>query len=688
MTGDLRELRGVGEKTEKLLGKVGVFTQEDLLQYYPRAYLTYEEPIGISDLKEGVTCSLRGSFTGRPAIAASAKGKITTAQLRDETGVIRTVWYNAPYILSVIRQGGIFILRGKAVRKGNGMCFEHPEVYTPAAYQKLMEGLYPVYALTHGLSGKTVAKLTAQLFSEDAPRPELTDEYLPEDLVRRFGLADRRSALYRTHFPVDRQDLIPARERLVFDEFLQFILAVQLVRQRTETTRNAYPMKPVWDTNNLIDALPYRLTGAQMQTWQEVERDLNAHSRMSRLIQGDVGCGKTIIAFLAVLQCVKNGYQAALMVPTEVLAAQHYESFVKLAADHGLADCHPVLLTGSVRAARKKEIWRQIRTGEVNVVIGTHALIQDSVQWKSLGLAIIDEQHRFGVKQRQALCSMGEPPHLLVMSATPIPRTLALILYGDLDISVIDEMPGGRLPVKNCVVGPEYRPKAYAFLKKQLSAGHQAYVICPMVESSEGLDAENVHDYAQILRKELGPDTAIGILHGKLRPSEKNEVMGAFVRGEIRLLVSTTVVEVGVNVPAATVMMVENAERFGLAQLHQLRGRVGRGNEQAYCIFIQGSGGDEQKERLEIMSRSNDGFYIAGEDLRLRGPGDFFGVRQGGDLLFRIADIYHDSAVLAKANRAAAEILQEDPQLSLPGHRPLADRIGRFLSEDQENFEL
>ncbi len=688
MTGDLRELRGVGEKTEKLLGKVGVFSQEDLLQYYPRAYLTYEKPVPVADVKEGAVCAVRGVFSGRPALADTGRGKITTAQLRDDTGTIRTVWYNAPYILSAIRQGGIFILRGKTVRRGRELNLEHPEIFTPAAYEKMMQGLYPVYGLTRGLSGKTVARLAGMLFSQEAPKPYLTDEYLPADLLREFALVDRRSALYRTHFPADRDDLIPARERLVFDEFLQFILAVQLLRQRAQTTQNAYPMKPVWDTQNLIEALPYRLTGAQLQAWREVERDMCAHSRMSRLIQGDVGCGKTIIAFLAAVQCVKNGFQAALMVPTEVLAVQHYDSFVKLVADHALTDCHPVLLTGSVRASQRRELYRQIRTGEANVVIGTHALIQDAVEWKALGLAVIDEQHRFGVKQRQALTGLGEPPHLLVMSATPIPRTLAIILYGDLDISVIDEMPGGRLPVKNCVVGTEYRPRAYAFLKKQLAAGHQAYVICPMVESNEGLDAENVQDYARILSEELGEEVPVGIMHGRLRPAEKKKIMDAFACGEIRVLVSTTVVEVGVNVPAATVMMVENAERFGLAQLHQLRGRVGRGNEQAYCIFIQGSGEEEQKERLQILNRSNDGFVIAGEDLRLRGPGDFFGVRQSGELIFRIADIYQDSAVLARANAAASEILEKDPQLALPAHRPLSERISRFLREDQEDFEL
>ncbi len=466
------------------------------------------------------------------------------------------------------------------------------------------------------------------------------------------------------------------------------MLAVQLLKEKTEEASNTFPMKPVWTTEEIIEGLPYELTNAQKNVWHEIERDLSGHKLMSRLVQGDVGSGKTVIAFLSMVLSAENGFQSALMVPTEVLANQHFEGFLNLMEEQKITSCRPVLLTGSTTAKQKREIYQKIADGEVNIIIGTHALIQEKVEYKNLGLVITDEQHRFGVRQREALTTRGNPPHVLVMSATPIPRTLAIILYGDLDISIIDELPAKRLPIKNCVVGTAYRPKAYSFIEKQVHAGRQAYVICPMVEESEGLDAENVTDYAVKLREAFPDDIRIEILHGKMKPKEKNKIMESFASGEIQILVSTTVVEVGVNVPNATVMMVENAERFGLAQLHQLRGRVGRGEHQSYCIFIQGNNEEDTSKRLKILNESNDGFFIAGEDLKLRGPGDLFGIRQSGLMEFKIGDIYNDAGILKDASETAGEILALDFDLCLPQHELLKARLLDYMSEDLENLGI
>lgn len=425
-----------------------------------------------------------------------------------------------------------------------------------------------------------------------------------------------------------------------------------------------------------------------MRVWTEIENDLKGSTLGARLVQGDVGSGKTILAFLAMIMSAENGYQSALMVPTEVLAKQHYESLLKLLEKHDLGIYSPVLLTGSTRAKEKKEIYEKIASGEAKMIIGTHALIQEKVEYHSLALVITDEQHRFGVRQRITLSDKGKEPNVLVMSATPIPRTLAIILYGDLDISVVDELPAKRLPIKNCVVDTSYRPKAYRFMEKEIAAGHQVYVICPMVEESEGLEAENVTDYTQKLRQVFPPEIAVEALHGQMKPAQKNEIMERFAANEIQILVSTTVVEVGVNVPNATVMMVENAERFGLAQLHQLRGRVGRGDAQSYCIFMQGSGAKETSRRLEILNKSNDGFFIASEDLKLRGPGDLFGERQSGLMEFTIADIYRDAAILKQASDAARELLELDPDLSLPQNERLKQRLDAYCMRRLEDLGL
>ena len=680
----LRELKGVGEKTEKLFQKSGITTAEELLRYYPRTYDIYEEPVEIASAEEDKTVSIRATIATSIYINQIRNLQVLTTTVADASGRLPVAWFNAPYLRGTLKKGSVFILRGKIIRKKGRPQMEHPEIFTPAAYEEIIHSMQPVYGLTKGLSNKMITKLVHQILDT---RP-LHGEYLPEEIRERYQLADANYAIRTIHFPKNMQELLTARKRLVFDEFLLFVLAIQLLKEKTEEAPNTFPMKPVWTTEEIIEGLPYDLTGAQKNVWHEIERDLSGHKLMSRLVQGDVGSGKTVIAFLAMVLSAENGFQSALMVPTEVLANQHYEGFLRLMEEQNIASCHPVLLTGSTTARQKREIYQKIADGEVNVIIGTHALIQEKVEYKNLGLVITDEQHRFGVRQREALTTRGNPPHVLVMSATPIPRTLAIILYGDLDISIIDELPAKRLPIKNCVVGTFYRPKAYSFIEKQVQMGRQAYVICPMVEESEGLEAENVTDYARKLQEILPGEIKVEILHGKMKPKEKNRIMEAFASGEIQVLVSTTVVEVGVNVPNATVMMVENAERFGLAQLHQLRGRVGRGEHQSYCIFIQGNNEENTSKRLKILNESNDGFYIAGEDLKLRGPGDLFGIRQSGLMEFKIGDIYNDAGILKNASEAAGEILALDFDLILPQHKALKEHLKGYMSEELENLGI
>lgn len=482
MAKQLRELKGVGEKTEKLFQKIGITTTDDLLHYYPRNYDAYEEPEEIGSLKENTVAAIRATITTGVYVNKIRNLQVISITVADTTGRLAVAWFNAPYLKNTLKKGSCFILRGKVSRKKGRLEMEHPEIFTPAAYEEVLHSMQPIYGLTAGLTNKLIIKLMHQILEEQ----NLQTEFLPDEIKEYYHLADDNYALSAIHFPANMQELLVARKRLVFDEFLLFILAVQILKGKTEEAPNAFPMKPVWTTEQIMENLPYKLTRAQLNAWHEIERDLCSHTLMSRLVQGDVGSGKTILSFLAMVLTVENGYQAALMVPTEVLANQHFEAFTKLMEEQGITSCHPVLLTGSTTLKEKRRIYGEIASGEANVIIGTHALIQEKVVYENLGLVITDEQHRFGVKQREALTTRGNAPHVLVMSATPIPRTLAIIVYGDLDISIIDELPAMRLPIKNCVVGTSYRPKAYSFIEKQIRQGRQAYIICPMVEESEG----------------------------------------------------------------------------------------------------------------------------------------------------------------------------------------------------------
>ena len=501
---------------------------------------------------------------------------------------------------------------------------------------------------------------------------------LPKDMVREYQLSDYRRAIYGIHFPKDKEEFYHARKRLVFEEFMLFILSLRMLKESEERVLNPYCFRKQPQIEKFLNSLPFELTDAQKTVWREIKNDMAGIHVMSRLVQGDVGSGKTIVALLAMMYTGLNGYQAAMMAPTEVLARQHFENINHMLQEYEIS-LKVGLLTGSMTARQKRMVYEAVEAGEIQLVIGTHALIQEKVIYKNLALVVTDEQHRFGVKQRESLANKGVSPHILVMSATPIPRTLAIIVYGDLDISVINELPKNRLPIKNCVVDTGYRNTAYRFIKNQIAQGRQCYVICPMGEESETLEVENVTDYTENLQEIMGVNIKVQCLHGKMKQSQKDEIMEAFSKNEIQVLVSTTVIEVGIDVPNSTVMLIENAERFGLAQLHQLRGRVGRGKYQSYCIFMSASKSKETKERLDILNKSNDGFFIASEDLRLRGPGDLFGIRQSGILDFKLGDVFQDSQVLQQASEVANLILEEDPQLEKEKYESLKQQVQKII---------
>lgn len=679
----ITSLKGTGEKTAALFAKLGVETVEELLHDYPRAYDAYEEPVPVGQVKEGTIAAVSGQLLKSASVRRFKNIQVIVTTVKDLTGSLQLTWYNLPYLASTLQLGRLLVFRGRVVKKGNRLTMEQPEVFEPEKYQAVMHSMQPVYSQTKGLGNKTITKAVRQALEQR----QMEREYLPERLRSKYELAEYNYAIEHIHFPADRQELMFARKRLVFDEFLFFLMAVRRLKEERCDRKSRYRMPPAPEVDGLLRKLPYDLTAAQSKVLMEVQKDLESGLVMNRLIQGDVGSGKTIIAVLALLQTACCGYQGALMVPTEVLARQHFESIQTLFAENGI-EKQAVLVTGSMTAKEKRIAYERIARHEADIIVGTHALIQEKVQYDKLALVITDEQHRFGVGQREALGEKGQEPHVLVMSATPIPRTLAIILYGDLDISIIDEMPANRLPIKNCVVDTGYREKAYQFIAKEVSAGRQAYVICPMVEESEMIDAENVLDYTKLLRQKLPESVAVEYLHGKMKPKEKNRIMERFAAGKIQVLVSTTVVEVGVNVPNATVMMIENAERFGLAQLHQLRGRVGRGRYQSYCIMVNASDQDGTQERLDILNRSNDGFYIASEDLKLRGPGDFFGMRQSGDLEFKLADIFTDANILKAVSEEVNKLLEEDPTLEKEEHQPLKQRMEQYLSRSYDRLNL
>ncbi|MCI8543887.1 ATP-dependent DNA helicase RecG [Acetatifactor aquisgranensis] len=669
------ELKGVGEKTQKLLEKLNIRTVGDLLSAYPRDYEVFGEPVKVSEASAGTVCAVYGAVSGIPNERRVRKLSILNVNIADSSGSLQLTFYNMPFLKKTLRQGGFYIFRGLVQTRGASRIMEQPKIFSREDYAKLTDRLVPRYSLTKGLTNQSLQKYVKQALSFY----EFGPEYFSEDLLEEASLVSEREALETVHFPQNHDSLVQARRRLVFDEFFSFLFLMRKNKEFCDGLASNYRLLETADTVRFLEQLPFPLTRAQQKVWQEIKDDVGSARCMNRLVQGDVGSGKTIVAVLALLMTAANGYQGALMAPTEVLAMQHFETIQDYVKQYDLI-FRPVLLVGSMSAKEKREAYGRIASGEANLIIGTHALIQEKVQYKALALVVTDEQHRFGVRQREHLAEKGENPHILVMSATPIPRTLAIILYGDLHISVIDELPANRLPIKNCVVNTGYRPKAYRFIAGQVEQGRQVYVICPQVEGDSedaegGAPLENVVDYTEKLKSALPAGVQVAYLHGKMRPADKNRIMEQFASRKIDVLVSTTVIEVGINVPNATVMMVENAERFGLAQLHQLRGRVGRGEHQSYCIFISASEKEESMERLQILNKSNDGFFIASEDLKLRGPGELFGIRQSGEFSFRIGDIYSDASVLKQASKAVDRILSEDPGLEKPANLLLKQHL-------------
>ena len=654
---DIKYVKGIGPQRAELLTKqLDIRTAYDLVHHFPTSYLDRTSIYTIRELAgEMPYVQLKGRFISFNVLGEGAKTRLT-AMFSDGSGTIEVTWFQGiKRLREVLRTGVEYIIFGKPSTFNGRWQMTHPEIDTieKAVSQQGMRGVYP---LTETLRNRYITSRQIHTWICDLldSRPAFA-ETLPRSVIEDCRLVSLDTAIRELHRPTTPSALQKARERMKFEE-LFYIQTDMLIRSRrrkglTEGFRFARVGKYFNDFYSTC--LPFDLTGAQKRVIKEIRADVNTGRQMNRLVQGDVGSGKTLVALMTMLLAVDNGYQACMMAPTEILAGQHYETIRSLAAQIGI---NVRLLTGSTRAKERREIHAQLLDGSLHILIGTHAVLEDPVQFHNLGFAVIDEQHRFGVRQREVLAEKGSNPHVLVMSATPIPRTLAIILYGDLQVSVIDELPANRLPIKNCVVGTSYRPKAYQFIEKEVRAGRQAYVICPMVEEGEMEDLENVSEYAQKLRAALPADMQVATLHGKMKAADKNRVMEEYAAHNIDVLVSTTVIEVGINVPNATVMMVENAERFGLAQLHQLRGRVGRGEHQSYCIFISAQDSKDTMERLDILNRSNDGFYIASEDLKLRGPGDLFGIRQSGAFAFRMGDIYTDAEILKQASQAVDRV--------------------------------
>jgi ATP-dependent DNA helicase RecG len=651
---ELTKIKGVGEKTSQLLNKLRIYSTEDLISYYPKNYDIYEEPITIDKIDNKLIVAIDGTIVKNIDVKYNGKSTIVTTNIKDSSdNIIKVTWFNMPFLKNTLKYSMRFVFRGRIKYINSIPVMEQPEIFTLAKYEEKLYNMQPLYSLTKGITNNQLSKIIKTYLESN-----VLEDYLPEKIKAKYQLCDYDYAIRNIHFPENFECLKIARKRLVFDEFFSFIYNMKRLKEKEILVKNQYIVNNHSVSDYVIGNLEYNLTDAQKNVISDIRIDIAGDVVMQRLVQGDVGSGKTIVAFLAMLDFAAAGLQSVIMAPTEVLAEQHYANMLELLKKNNL-DFEAVLLTGALTQKQKLSVYEKIYNGEALLIIGTHAVFQEKVKYNNLSLVVIDEQHRFGVLQRANLMSKGLKPHVLVMSATPIPRTLAIILYGDMDISVINELPANRLSIKNCVVTKEYRPKAYKFIENQIKSGRQAYVICPMVEESDTLEAENVIDYCKVLRDNLEKNIVVEYLHGKMRPDEKNDVLRRFEKNEINVLVSTTVVEVGINVPNATVMMVENAERFGLSSLHQLRGRVGRGDYQSYCIFVSATSNTEKLKKLEILNKSNDGFFIASEDLKLRGPGDFFGIRQSGDMEFVLADIYTDADELKKASQAVEEFLND-----------------------------
>ena len=672
----ITKLSGIGEKRAALFRRLGVESVGDMITFYPRSYDNWSAITPIADVQPDTVCVVRGKVATAVSTRVISGGRIMAKlSVCDDSGYLNLVFFNNRFISSMLRYGEEYFFMGKVMNDRYGYVMTSPE------FNKAVDSdiITPVYHLTAGLNNHIMIRAAKESLSM---LPDEIHDPLPYELRRRYGLCDLSYALNNVHFPADASAMEKARHRLIFEELLELNIGMRLMKSRSNE-QTAIHMEQD-HTAEFIRALPFELTGAQQRAISDCVRDMREKvSPMNRLIQGDVGSGKTAVCAAICFHTVKNGYQAAFMAPTEILASQHYETFIKMFRG---TDIRIDLLTGSMTPAEKRKTRARIESGESDIVIGTHALVSESTVFSRLGCAITDEQHRFGVAQRAGLASKGEHPHVLVLSATPIPRTLGLIIYGDLDITIIDELPPGRTVVDTFAIGTDKRDRALGFIKKQVDEGRQAYIVCPLVEEGEGdPEMQNANDYAAELMLGVFRDYPVGVLHGKMKPKDKERVMEQFASGEIAILVSTTVVEVGVDVKNATVMMVENAERFGLSTLHQLRGRVGRGRYKSYCILVSDNGGENTGQRLGVMCRTNNGFEIADMDLQLRGPGDFFGSRQHGLPQLDIAD-FSDTETLAQSQEAAENILKRSPDLSDPSLRALRAKIRRLFASTENTM--
>lgn len=674
----ISSLKGVGEQREKKLNKLDIFTLEDLLTHYPRDYKDRSRLSKISEIEMDVESSFVARCKSNGETIRKGNFAFTRLKVYDETGEMSVLWYNQPYMKTALKIGEWYLFTGKLQDKYGRKGFSVSE------WERIGEHfaggrIIPVYPSVEGISQKMLRGLMEDTLSQ--MNGGLTED-IPLWIRQENKLLERNSSIEQIHFPKTEQGFYDARRRLVFEEFFVLQGALFSLKSHFESGNKGIVMKNKKLLLEFQNKVPFELTNAQKRVLKELEEDMSTGKLMNRLIQGDVGSGKTVIAMAISYWVIQNGYQAVLMAPTEVLAQQHYESFLAILRPLGI---EVVLLTGGQTAAEKRSALAKVASGEGKMIIGTHAVIQNNVTYHNLALAITDEQHRFGVRQRGALNQKGTNPHTLVMTATPIPRTLALMVYGDLDISIIDELPPGRQKIDTMAVSSNYHERIYNFIEKQVGEGRQAYVICPMIEENEKLEVQSVLNYTEKLKETL-THCEVQCVHGKMKPKEKQKIMDDFVKGDIHVLVSTTVIEVGINVPNATIMLIENAERFGLAQLHQLRGRVGRGSEKSYCVLVSDAKTKIAKERLKVLVHSQDGFVISEMDLKLRGPGEFFGTRQHGLPELKIANIYQDMPVLIEAQRAADKLLQLDPFLNLEEHRGVKEKFDKFL--DGKSLEI
>ncbi|MBE6972738.1 MAG: ATP-dependent DNA helicase RecG [Ruminococcaceae bacterium] len=674
---------GIGPARAQKLAKLGIATAGDLLHYFPRNYEDRRSRSSIIRAPEGEPVCIQAMVAETPRLSRVRRGlDLVKVKAVDHSGMLHITYFNQAYLKDALRSGEEYIFFGKIEVNGRSKQMTNP-VTEPVGKNTVTGCILPVYPLTAGISNNLMASLTRRAVDGCA---HLVEEALPKTVLRDYELAQSDFSYKNIHFPEHFELLDLARRRLIFEELFYLAAGLALLKGRRSGARG--PVCRCESLTSFLDLLPFSPTAAQLRVMDECREDMAGGRPMNRLVQGDVGSGKTAVAAAAAWVAIQNGLQTALMAPTEILARQHANSLRQLLSPAGI---RVGLLVGSMTQAQKKDVRQQLKAGDLQLVVGTHALLSGSVEFGHLGLVIADEQHRFGVSQRAALTAKGERPHVLVMSATPIPRTLALIVYGDLDVSVIDELPPGRIPVETFVIGEDKRQRMYGFVRKLAHEGRQVYMVCPAVEDNpdswEGLpDLKSVTSYAEELRRQVFPDLRVGFVHGKLKTKEKEAVMGAFSAGELDVLVSTTVIEVGVDVPNAALMIVENAERFGLSQLHQLRGRVGRGKHQSYCVLVSSSRSEVSRTRLKAMTDTTDGFKIAEEDLKLRGPGDFFGNRQHGLPQLRIADLAGDMRLLSQAQEAARAVLTRDPNLSLPEHQAVRERIHTLFAEQADIF--